>query len=123
MEPVWDVVRRVTMSASAAPRKRRREGKSSGGSNPNAAAGGSRGKNASSDKQAGILRRYTAASGGIRVQSSVPAESHSNGDERGYELFYGMKSDMGHVHAFGCVVRVVLPSQVLGKLDDRAAMH
>jgi transposase InsO family protein len=39
-----------------------------------------------------------------------------------FELFYGMKPDVGHIRAFGCVAKVVLPSELLGKLDDRAVM-
>jgi len=39
-----------------------------------------------------------------------------------YELFYKMKPDVEHIRAFGCVVKVVLPSQTLGKLDDQAMM-
>ena len=48
-------------------KKTEKGGQSLGGLNPNAAASNSRGKNASSDKQAGHLRRSTATSGGIRV--------------------------------------------------------
>jgi hypothetical protein len=32
-----------------------------------------------------------------------------------YERFYGMKPDVGHIRAFGCIVRVMLPSEKLGK--------
>jgi len=39
-----------------------------------------------------------------------------------YERFYKMKPDVEHIRTFGCVVKVVLPSQTLGKLDDRAVM-
>jgi len=39
-----------------------------------------------------------------------------------YELFYRMKPDVGHARTFGCVVEVILPSQTLGKLEDRAAV-
>lgn len=39
-----------------------------------------------------------------------------------YEFFYNMIPDVGHIRTFGCVVRVVLPSETLGKLDERAAM-
>jgi len=39
-----------------------------------------------------------------------------------YELFYKMKPDVEHIHAFRCVVKVVLPSQMLGKLDNQAMM-
>jgi len=39
-----------------------------------------------------------------------------------YELFYKMKPDVEHIRAFRCVVKVVLPSQTLGKLDDQAMM-
>jgi len=39
-----------------------------------------------------------------------------------YELFYKMKLDVEHICAFGCVVKVVLPSQTLGKLDDQVMM-
>jgi len=39
-----------------------------------------------------------------------------------YELFYKMKLDVEHIRAFRCVVKVVLPSQTLGKLDDQAVM-
>ena len=33
-----------------------------------------------------------------------------------YERFYGMKLDVGHIRTFGCVVRVTLPREMLGKL-------
>ena len=36
-----------------------------------------------------------------------------------YERFYGMKPEVGHVRTFGCAVRVTLPKEWLGKLDDR----
>jgi len=39
-----------------------------------------------------------------------------------YERFYGMKPDVGHIRTFGCTVRVTLPSEKLGKLEDRGAM-
>jgi len=39
-----------------------------------------------------------------------------------FELFYGMKPDISHIRAFGCVTKVVLPGELLGKLDDWAAM-
>jgi len=53
----------------------------------------------------------------------VLAESTAtNEGKTPYELFYRMKPDVGHARTFGCVVEVVLPSQTLGKLDDRAAM-
>ena len=39
-----------------------------------------------------------------------------------YELFHRMKSDVGHMRTFGCVVKVTLPSETLGKLDNWAAM-
>ena len=39
-----------------------------------------------------------------------------------YERFYGMKPDVGHIRTFGCIVRVTLPSEKLGKLDNRGAM-
>ena len=68
------------------------------------------------------LRPSSVVLGGSNSDLHVPAESHSNGDKRGYELFYRMKSDVGHVHTFIWVVRVVLLSQMLGNLDDRAVM-
>ena len=39
-----------------------------------------------------------------------------------YELFYGMKPDVSHIRTFGCVVKVTLPLEKLGKLADRAMM-
>lgn len=36
-----------------------------------------------------------------------------------YERFYGMKPDVSHIRTFGCAVRVALPREKLGKLDDR----
>ena len=39
-----------------------------------------------------------------------------------YERFYGVKPDVGHIRTFGCIVRVTLPSEKLGKLEDRRAM-
>jgi len=33
-----------------------------------------------------------------------------------YELFYRVKSDVEHIRTFGCVVKVVLPSQMLANL-------
>jgi hypothetical protein len=39
-----------------------------------------------------------------------------------FECFYNMKPDVSHIHTFGCVMKVVLPSELLGKLDDCAAM-
>ena len=39
-----------------------------------------------------------------------------------YELFYKMKPDVEHIRTFRCVVKVILPSQMLGKLDDWAVM-
>ena len=39
-----------------------------------------------------------------------------------YELFYKIKPDISPIRTFGCVVKVVLPSELLGKLDDRAAV-
>jgi len=31
-----------------------------------------------------------------------------------YELFYRIKLDMEHIHTFGCMVKVIWPSQTLG---------
>jgi hypothetical protein len=39
-----------------------------------------------------------------------------------FELFYGMKPDVGHICTFSCVAKVSLPRETLGKLDDRAVM-
>jgi hypothetical protein len=39
-----------------------------------------------------------------------------------FKCFYNMKPDISHIHTFGCVTKVVLPSELLGKLDDCAAM-
>ena len=39
-----------------------------------------------------------------------------------YELFYNMVPDVSHIRTFGCVVRVTLPAETLGKLDARGAM-
>ena len=39
-----------------------------------------------------------------------------------YEHFYGVKLDMVHIHTFGCIVCITLPSEELGKMDDRGAM-
>ena len=33
-----------------------------------------------------------------------------------------MKPDVGHIRTFGCVVRVTLPKEMLGKLEDCRAM-
>ena len=46
----------------------------------------------------------------------------ANDGKTPFEIFCGMKLDVGHIHAFGCVTKVVLPGELLGKLDDRAVM-
>ena len=33
-----------------------------------------------------------------------------------YELFYRIKPNVGHIHTFRCMVKVVLPSQMLANL-------
>ena len=40
-----------------------------------------------------------------------------------YEWFYWMKLDMGHICTFQCIMCVMLPSEELGKLEDRRAMR
>ena len=44
-----------------------------------------------------------------------------NGGKTPYELFYDMISDVSHVHTSGCVVRVTLPAEKLGKLDEQGS--
>jgi len=39
-----------------------------------------------------------------------------------YGRFCGIKPDGGHIRTFACVVRVTLPKETLGKLDDRGTM-
>ena len=39
-----------------------------------------------------------------------------------YERFYGAKPDVSHIRTFGCMVRVTLPRETLGKLEDRGVM-
>ena len=39
-----------------------------------------------------------------------------------FELFYGMKLDVGHIRTFRCVMHVMLPKEMLGKLEDCRAM-
>jgi hypothetical protein len=34
------------------------------------------------------------------------------------ERFYDTKPDVGHIRTFGCAVRVTLPKETLGKLDE-----
>ena len=46
----------------------------------------------------------------------------ANDGKTPYERFYGMKPDVGHIRTFGCVVKVTLPLEKLGKLEDRAMM-
>jgi len=40
----------------------------------------------------------------------------TNKGRTSYELFYRIKPNMGHIHTFRWVVKVVLPSQVLANL-------
>ena len=39
-----------------------------------------------------------------------------------YGCFYGLKPDVGHIRAIGYIMRVTLPRETLGKLEDRGAM-
>src|SRR5258706_5719515 len=39
-----------------------------------------------------------------------------------YERFYGVKPDVSHIRTFGCAVRVTLPREKLGKLENRGEM-
>ena len=39
-----------------------------------------------------------------------------------YQLFYDMIPDVSHIRTFGFIVRVALPAEKLGKLDERAAL-
>jgi len=54
------------------------------------------------------------------LQNQMPTKA--NDSKTLFELFYGMKPDVSHIRAFGCVTKVVLPGELLGKLDDWAAM-
>ena len=36
-----------------------------------------------------------------------------------YQLFYDVIPDVSHIRTFGSVVRVALPAEKLGKLDER----
>ena len=40
----------------------------------------------------------------------------TNKGRTSYELFYRVKSDVEHIHTFRCMVKVVLPSQMLANL-------
>ena len=40
----------------------------------------------------------------------------TNDGKTPYELFYGREPDVRHVRTFGCIVKVVLPNETLGKL-------
>ena len=44
--------------------------------------------------------------------------TRANGGITPYERFYRVKPDVGYVRTFGCIVRVTLPSEKLGKPED-----
>jgi len=54
------------------------------------------------------------------LQNQTPTAT--NKGRTPYELFYKMKPDVEHIRAFRCIVKVVLPSQMLGKLDDQVVV-
>ena len=39
-----------------------------------------------------------------------------------FECFYRMKLDVGHICTFGCIMHIMLPKEMLGKLEDHRAM-
>ena len=73
-------------------------------------------------RDSGLPGRFWAEAASTFMYLRNRTPTSANDDKTPYELFYKMVPDVSHIRAFGCVVRVVLPRETLGKLDDRAAM-
>ena len=54
------------------------------------------------------------------LQNRTPTTA--NDSITSFEHFYRMKLDVGHIRTFGCVMHVMLPKEMLGKLEDHRAM-
>jgi len=64
----------------------------------------------------GLSLRFWAEVMGTFVYLPNHSPMAMNEGRTPYELFYRVKSDVEHICTFGCVVKVVLPSQTLANL-------
>ena len=76
----------------------------------------------SHQQDSGLPSRFWAEAMSTFMYLRNRTPTTTNEGKMPYELFYDMVPDVGHIRTFGCVVRVVLPAELLGKLDERAAM-
>jgi len=64
----------------------------------------------------GLSPRFWAEAMGTFVYLPNRSPTATNEGRTPYELFYRVKSDVEHIRTFGCMVKVVLPSQTLANL-------
>jgi len=64
----------------------------------------------------GLSPRFWAEAMGTFVYLPNHSLTATNKGRTPYELFYRVKLDVEHIRTFGCVVKVVLPSQTLANL-------
>ena len=64
----------------------------------------------------GLSPQFWAEAMGTFVYLPNRSLTATNKGRTPYELFYRVKSDMEHIHTFGCMVKVVLLSQTLANL-------
>ena len=67
-------------------------------------------------RSSGLSPRFWAEAMGTFVYLPNHSPMATNEGRTPYELFYRVKSDMEHIRTFGCMVKVVLPSQTLANL-------
>jgi hypothetical protein len=56
----------------------------------------------------------------MHLRNRTPTTANSG--KTPYELFHKIKPDVSHIRPFGCITKVALPTEKLGKLDHRAVM-
>jgi len=64
----------------------------------------------------GLSPRFWAEAMGPFVYLPNHSPTVTNKGRTPYELFYRVKSEVEHIRIFGCMVKVVLPSQTLANL-------
>jgi len=64
----------------------------------------------------GLSPRFWAEAMGTFMYLPNCSPMATNKGRTPYELFYRVKLDMEHIRTFGCVVKVILPSQMLANL-------
>jgi len=64
----------------------------------------------------GLSLQFWAEAMGTFVYLPNRSPMATNEGRTPYELFYRVKSDVEHIRTFGCMVKVVLPSQTLANL-------